>query len=401
MSRYRWFILGLGIATHIFVAAMPVMCMPVLFKEISLDLNLDLVQIGFVWGIIGLPSVFAGFFVGMISDKFGATRTMGVACLLQGIVGALRGLSGNFASLTATMFLFGLFSIPLSLATHKAAGQWFSAKQLALANGLLASGIGVGNMLGASISETVLSPLFGGWRNLMFVYGAVALIIGILWLLAKRNPAADVTIPVTETVPFRKSLSRVVRIKSVWMISIFMLCIAGYSAGLMGYIPLYLRSVGWNAAPADNALALFAAMSIFGAIFLSLLSDKLGRRKIVIYGAVSSVIVAVALLAAFGGSVAWASMVLAGLAQESFFALLITVLIETEGVGAAYAGTALGLATTVAGLGSFFAPPIGNRLAVINPRFAFIFWLALVIIAFIAIRFVKETGWRKHPAQKT
>jgi sugar phosphate permease len=360
-TKYRWFILALGITTHILVVGMPYMCMPVLFKEISLDLNLDLVQIGIVWGVISLPSVFCAFFSGMIADKFGASRTIGVACLLAGVVGALRGTSGGFASLTTIMFLLGLVSIPLSSATHKAAGQWFSAKQLGLANGLLAAGMGVGNMLGASVSATLLSPLFGSWRNLMYVYGVVALIVGILWLTAKRSPTSGNASPVLETIPFRQSLSHVVRLKSVWWLGIFMLCLAGYSGGLMGYIPLYLREVGWRAVSADNALALFAGVSIVGAIALSLLSDKLGRRKIILYGSVISVIIAVGLLAIFGSSVAWLSMVLAGLAQETFFALSITVLIETEGVGAAYAGTALGLTGSIGGIGSFFVPPIGNR----------------------------------------
>ena len=332
----------------------------------------------------------------MIADKFGASRTIGVACLLTGIVGALRGVSNGFASLTAVMFLLGLVSIPLSAATFKAAGQWFPAKQLGLANGLLAAGMGVGNMLGASISATVLSPLFGSWRNLMYAYGVVALIIGILWLTTKRSPTTGNALPAFKTIPFRQSLSHVVRLKSVWIIGIFVLCFAGYSGGLMGYIPLYLRNVGWSAVSADNALALFAGTSIVGVIALSVLSDKLGRRKIILYGSVISVVIAVGLLAIFGGSVAWLSMVLAGLAQETFWALSTTVLIETEGVGPAYAGTALGLTNSIGAIGGFLVPPIGNRLAVIDPRLTFLFWLILAVGAFFAIRFIKETGWKKN-----
>ena len=395
--KYRWYILALGIATHIFVVGMPYLCMPVLFKEISLDLNLDLVQIGVVWGIISLPSVFFAFFSGMIIDKFGASRTIGVSCLLVGIIGALRGLCGNFATLTAAMFLFGLVSIPLYTAAHKAAGQWFSAKQLGLANGILAAGMGVGNMLGAAVSATVLSPLLGGWQNLMYAYGAIALIVGVLWLTAKRAPPWESVSRRLETIPFKQSLSHVIRLKPVWMLGIFMLCFAAYSSGLMGYIPLYLRSAGWGAASADNALALFAGMSIIGAIFLSMLSDRLGRRKIILYGGIITVIISIGLLALFGGSVAWISMILAGLVQEMFFALAITVTIETKGVGAAYAGTAMGLTGTISAIGSFLSPPIGNWLAKTDPRFAFLFWMVLAIAAFIVIRFVKETGWKKNP----
>ena len=57
-SNYRWYILALGVATHVFVAALPWLCIPVLFPEISADLDLDLVQIGMIWGIINLPGMF-------------------------------------------------------------------------------------------------------------------------------------------------------------------------------------------------------------------------------------------------------------------------------------------------------------------------------------------------------
>ena len=395
-SKYRWYILSLGIATHMFAAAIPFMCMPVLFEEISLDLGLNLVQIGVVWGMIGLPGVFCGFASGMITDKYGAARTLGVACLAAGLIGAARGLSDNFATLTAMMFLFGIFYIPLGSATHKAAGQWFSAKQLGLANGLLAAGMGAGNMIGASISATVLSPLFGGWRNLVFVYGGIALVIGILWLTAKRVPTSEKNLLSPDNIPFRQSLSHVIRLKPVWMLSIFMLCIGGYFAGLTGYIPLYLLSIDWSTTGASMALTLFTGMSILGAVPLTLISDKLGRRKTLLYVAIISVIIALVLLVIFGGSAAWVSMVLAGLVQEAFFALSITVLIETDGVGAAYAGTALGLTGTLAGIGSFIVPPIGNRLALIDPRLTFLLWIVLAVAALLSVYFIKETGWRRN-----
>ena len=79
----------------------------------------------------------------------------------------------------------------------------------------------------------------------------------------------------------------------------------------------------------------------------------------------------------------------------SYVACSITLSIETEGAGAKYAGTALGLIMSLTRLGAFFAPPIGNSLAVINPSFAFIFWSALAVVALLMFYFVKETGWKK------
>ena len=68
--------------TAAFVLAMPTMCMPVLFKEISEDLNLNIVQIGVVWGIVPLAGIFVVLFGGMLSDRFGAKRVLVLGCFL-------------------------------------------------------------------------------------------------------------------------------------------------------------------------------------------------------------------------------------------------------------------------------------------------------------------------------
>ena len=51
-SNYRWYILALSALTHALSVAVPWMCMPVLFEEISKDLDLNIVQIGTVWGMV-------------------------------------------------------------------------------------------------------------------------------------------------------------------------------------------------------------------------------------------------------------------------------------------------------------------------------------------------------------
>ena len=42
-------------------------------------------------------------------------RTLAVACVLTGLTGALRGLSGGFVALLATTFLFGLVQPVISI----------------------------------------------------------------------------------------------------------------------------------------------------------------------------------------------------------------------------------------------------------------------------------------------
>jgi nitrate/nitrite transporter NarK len=66
------------------------MCMPVLFKEISLDLNLSLVSVGTIWGMDPLAGVLIAIPGGLLVDRFGIKRTLAVICILAGLLGALR-----------------------------------------------------------------------------------------------------------------------------------------------------------------------------------------------------------------------------------------------------------------------------------------------------------------------
>ena len=58
-KNYKWYILALVILTNMLVVAIPSMGMSVLAKEIAQDLNLNLVQVGMIWGIGSLPSIFS------------------------------------------------------------------------------------------------------------------------------------------------------------------------------------------------------------------------------------------------------------------------------------------------------------------------------------------------------
>ncbi len=131
-SNYRWYILTMATLTYIVVFGMPTTAMPVLFKEISTDLDLSLVQLGTVWGMIQLGGMFAVLIGGLLSDRFGAKRVLIVACFLAGVAGALRGLSDSFVILALTMFLFGFSTALTASPINKACAVWFKGRYLGL-----------------------------------------------------------------------------------------------------------------------------------------------------------------------------------------------------------------------------------------------------------------------------
>ena len=391
-STYRLYLLALCALTHTFAAAMPFSCMPVLFAEMSEDLGLSLVQVGTVWGMVSLAGVFVALIGGLLGDRFGVKLVLSLACLLVGIAGALRGLSVDFFSLAATVFLCGLMRWIIPTNVHKTVGIWFRGQNLGAANGVVSMGMGIGLMLGPMVSATLLSPLLGGWRNVLFLYGGVSILIGILWLATGREPRqVDSVTTSSDIVPMHQALPRLIRIKDLWLLGFTLLCRVGCVIGLVGYLPLYLRGQGWPPASADGTLVSFYAASTIAVMPLSFLSDRLGSRKVILFAALMTAVVSLILLPLTGGILIWTLVILMGIFMDGFMAIILTMVQETSGVGARYSGTALGLVFTISQLGGAVSPPLGNSLASVSPEPPFIFWAALSIVAIGILSFASET----------
>lgn len=390
-SNYRWYILALTMLTYAVTAGAERLCMPVLFKEISSDLGLSMMAIGMIWGMDPLAGVFVGLPGGLLADRFGVKRTLVVICTLCGVFGALRGLSNNFASMAATMFLFGLAIAMVPSIVPKVTAVWFSGRNLGLTNALINVAWAIGAMMATMLSATVLSPLLGGWRNVLFLFGAPAIIISLLWLTTGREPhESELPVNPVSEVPFRQALSRVVRIKDVWIIGLITLAQWGTNTGLIGYLPLYLRGIGWTPTQADSALTVLSGVSCIGVVPMVLLSDRLGTRKGILIFSIIVMLISVGLLPFAHGSTIWMLLIIGSLVRMGASALFNILTLEIKGIGSTYGGTAIGLVSTMGMFGAFLAPPLGNRLADINLGLPFIFWALLPAFALIGFFFIKE-----------
>jgi NNP family nitrate/nitrite transporter-like MFS transporter len=391
-SGQRWYVVGLGAAIIFIVFAMSTACLPVLFSEISDELGLSIVQVGTIWGASSVASIFSILAAGSLTDRFGAKRILTIGCLLAGIFGALRGLSDSFTTLVITSLLFGFASEPVPVIVIKNTSLWFHERGLGTAQGILTACVGGGMMLGAMLSATVLSPLLGGWQNVMFFYGGISVLVGIICFLTIPVPTHLNTTDSTAIRSPRQTLSHVFRIRGVWLIAITMMGFAGCNRGLIGYLPLYLRNGGWTVAAADGAQAALNAAGTVASIPLTLLSDKLGLRKAFMALGLIITVISVGLFSVVTGPAAWLLAIMAGIFRDMIWAVSGTMIVETGGIGPVYAGTAVGMVHAFARVGYTFAPPAGNSLEAIYPGLPFVFWAALSLMALAVFLFVAETG---------
>ena len=389
-QSYKWLILTISAFTFTFVVAIPQMSLPVLFDEISLELGLSLVQVGWIWGAGSVLGILVGLIGGPVGDRFGPRRTLAVACLLMGIAGAARGLSYNFTMLTITTLVTGFaqWSIPMNV--HKTCGIWFPREQLGMANGVVSVGMALGFLLGALLAATVFSPLLGGWRHVLFMYGAVAILFSIFWWFSQEK--ADDDQQNTQKITFADAIRHVIRFRNVWILCIATAGVSGCVNGMLGFLPLYLRGLGWEPAAADGTLASFHAVSMFFAIPIALLSDHVRSRRGILMAAALLIGIGTGLLGFASGVLISLAVLLSGISRDGFMAITMTAIIEEKGIGARFAGTAIGLNMSIMGVAGVFAPPMGNWLVKFGTGIPFLFWTSLMLLGFMGYFFMQRSA---------
>ena len=398
-DSYKWLVLTLATFTFTFVVAIQQMSLPVLFDEISADLGLSLVQVGWIWGVGSVLGILVGLIGGPVGDRFGPRRTLAIACLFIGIAGAARGLSNGFAMLAFTMLITGFAQWSIPMYVHKTCGVWFPKEQLGMANGVVSVGMALGFLLGSLLAATVFSPLFGGWRNVLFVYGAVAILFGMFWWFSQEN-ARDEGQQSNQRITYREAIGHVMRLRNVWLLCIATAGVSGCVNGMMGFLPLYLRDLGWKPAIADSTLASFHAASMLFAIPIALLSDRVGSRRGVLMAAALLIGTGTGLLGFASGVLISVAVVIAGIARDGFMAITMTAIIEVKGIGARFAGSATGLNMSVMGIAGVFAPPVGNWLAKFGSGLPFLFWASLVFLGFVAYFFLRLPAAKRTSSTK-
>lgn len=377
-TSYRWAMLALCTFTALTVITLPNMSLPPLFATIAADLNLTLVEIGAIWGTMSFTGIFFSLIGGTLGDRFGTRRTLFVCCLLTGLMGMTRAFAVDFNTLLITSLLFGVSQAIIPIMIFKVARQWFSS-DLGMASGVISSGFAAGLTLGPLLSTSLILPALGGWRQVIVFYGGIAVLMSLAWLVI--HPAEDRSATAAKPqISLRQSFGHVVRLRNIWVLGIGALGVNACFNGFTGYLPTYLKAIGWAELDADRALSAFFITSLACVIPLSILSDRLRQRRYFLIAGSVILSTGIGSLAFVQGGQILLIVAFTGFCFDAFMAILNASLLEVEGVGYLYAGTALGFANMIRNLGGTFSPPIGNSLASIAPNVPFLFWGALGLL---------------------
>jgi len=386
--------LTLVVLVHLIAVGIPWTVMPVLFTAASADMNLSLAQIGLLWSMMPVGCAISALPGGLIGDRLGFTKAIGIGCFAVALANGLRGLSTGLPMLTVTMFLTGASVSLVFPNLQRIPGVFFPRRLVGIATGITISGFAIGGVLTTALSATTIMPLVGTWRNVLYVYSGLCVLIGIVWLLTMRGvrpPGQSDSNPVPVEKPsFGRSIKTVFRVKESWLLAIGNLGVVGAFISLNGYLPTYLETIGLSKSLGDTMSSTLFVASIAGAIGVPTLAEKIGGTKAVII--VSSIVTAavIALFTIANQSLFWVLIPLAGCLTQGIGTLIVARAVQIKEIGAASAGTALGLIGGMANIGGFLMPLAGGKLAETNAVWPFLLWSLAALSGTICFVFLKS-----------
>lgn len=371
--------------------------MAALISEIQQDIPMSRSEWGATWGMVTLALAIFSIPGGATGDRIGVRWAVGLSCILAGVVGISRAFSHTTFTLATTMFLFGaavMFVIP---SLPKTLGMWFPQREYGLALGILFMGYSGSSALAMMTSRTYLSPLLGGWRVVLWLFGGLCILFGLIWLLCmnvKKFPR--LAGQGSHNIKFREGIPHLIRIKDQWLLMAVQLGIVSAFVGLVGFLPQSLIGRGLSEREAHNVASILLWGSMMGKILVPAISDRIGRRKIFIWlsgilGSIGCYLLGWTL----GGPLLIAAF-LAGFAQGGGVTLALVIPLEIKTIGPVFAGTSMGLSLAFANFGAFLSPVLAGKVVENYGKEA----IALLVFAglyFVSVPFamlLQDTGWR-------
>lgn len=388
-SVKKYLILGLVILNNMFNQAMPTMALSVLLKEISIDLGMNIVQAGYLWGAPQILAIFSGFFGGAIADRFGERKILIYASYGLALLAAARVFAASYAHLFIIVTLFGIFTPLTMLANFKLFENLFDENELSFANGLMSAGMALGFLVGAGISATWVAPVLGGWRQVFLAYGLISLIFPTIFIFV-LDAAPIVTEHSGALREVITSLKNAIKKYKIWLLGLGLFGINSAVQAYLGYLPTYLQDIGWTITDASAVLMGFQTASLIIAVLVAIYSRRLSSsRRLTI---ITSIVVTTGILLTGSVTGPWiaVAVIIAGIFRDAFMAMFFTYVAEVSRKIGVASGAALGFAMMMNGIGNVIAPPLGNSFEVVSKTTPFMIWAGMGVIGVTALIIIQQ-----------
>ena len=273
---YRWVVLAafaaIGVMNQVlWITFAPITSAAADFYHVS-DLMIGLLSMVFmvVFIIIFLPSAY-------LIDTRGFRAAVGTGAVLTAVFGLTRGLfASNFTMVFISQVGIAAGQPFIIGAITKVAARWFPVEERATASGIGTLALYLGPLLAMFLTPQLVLRI--GIPSTLLIYGAVAAAAAIFFLLAAREHPPTLAGP-DERVLMLDGLRSMLRKREfIFLMVVFFIGLGMFNA-LSTWIEDIIRPRGFGISEAGRLGGLMLGGGIVGAVVISLLSDRIRRRK--------------------------------------------------------------------------------------------------------------------------
>lgn len=355
-----------------------------LMPYVAKDLDLNNTQIGLLAGALSLAWAFSSFFSTAWAETNNKKKMVFIAAVFTfSICSFSSGLAVSFATLLIARLVMGFAEGPVIPLAQNFVERESSPNRLGLNAGILQA-------FGSALFGSILAPVLlvqiaenMGWRNAFFVAGAPGLLLGLLaWKFVKKSTAESVEVKEKSTI----NISELLQYNNIkWGIGAAC-CIFGWWFAILPFISNYfVNSQGMSADDMGKTMGLLGVSGLVSSIIVPGLSDKIGRKKVLIIFMILGAFFPVAVYFLAGSAIHLPAMFI------TYFMMgtipLVAAVIPSESVPEHLKAKAIGLITAIAEIvGGVLVPAIAGILSdKIDPS-AFL-WVSAVL-ALVGLLFI-------------
>ena len=354
---YRWAVL-FGVWLMYFSFGLSITSMAPLVAEITTDLGMSNSAMGRILGAWQLTYILAALPLGALMDRTGVAVGMLFAGCIMALSLAMRGMAGSETWLFVAVALFGLGGPLMSIGAPKLIALWFHGADRGMAMGIYMTGPAVGTIMSLTLANSILLPLTGSWRGVMWALAAFVFLSGLIWWAVSRHPEAklrDGKITGMSKAGSLQALREIASVRTVQIVLLMSIGIFMLNHGLGNWLPEILRDKGMTATQAGYWAAILTLIGIVGALTIPRFATP-KRRVFIMFALFLAVGLATILLQLMPGSGLVTGLMLQGIARSSMMTVAILLLMEAPGVPPERAGMAGGMFFTVAEIGGVMGP---------------------------------------------
>ena len=329
------------------------------------ELGLSNTQVGILASALSLTWAGAAFGIGVISDRTGSRKGLLImATLAFSACSFLSGLASSFAAMLGARLLMGAAEggiMPISQAMIAADVK---PERRGLAMGVTQN-FG-SNLLGSFVAPVLLVAFATtfGWRHAFFLAGIPGLLAALLMWKLIHEPAARPDTPPREAAGVAMTWREALAERNVLICALMGVLLVSYLVVCWAFMPLFLTRVrGYDAQTMGWLMGTLGISATVGAFLISGLSDRIGRRPLMIAMPLIGVILPLGAMY-FDGSV-WvlAAIFFVGWGLVGIFPLFMAT-VPSESVDRRHIATVLGVCMgTGEVIGGVLSPSIAGFAA--------------------------------------